>query len=55
MPDSVRTYVVGIKGNSKIQFAIVPEIKSRLIKLFPWLNSSKKNISPVEIAGSGRF
>ena len=52
---SVRTYVVGIKGNPKIQFAIVPEIKPRLSKLFSWLNSSKKDMSPVEIACKAHY
>ncbi len=52
---SVRTYVVGIKGNPKIQFATVPEIKPRLSKLFTWLNSSKKDMSPVEIACKAHY
>lgn len=52
---SVRTCVVGMKGNSKIQFATVPKIKPRLVKLFTWLNSSKQDISPVEIACKAHY
>ncbi len=47
---AIRTYVVGIKGNPNIEFATVPEIKPKLKELFSWLNNTKKNISPAEIA-----
>ena len=52
---SVRTYVVGIKGNSEIKFATVPEIKPRLEKLFTWLNGSQKDMSPVEMACKAHY
>ncbi len=51
---SVRTYAVGIKGNPKIEFATVPEIKPRLAKLFKWINNVK-DISPVEIACKAHY
>ena len=47
---SIRYYTVGIKGNDGIEFATVPEIKPKLKKLFIWINSYSKKISPVELA-----
>jgi Fic family protein len=48
---NIRSYRVGISGNDKIEFSPVPEIKSKLKKLFRWINKyDDKIMSPVELA-----
>jgi Fic family protein len=47
---SIRTGIVGISGNDKIEFATVPQIKPQLVKLFESINKYDGKMTPVEFA-----